>query len=103
MKLIALATMMMCVFSVFNKEFHMHLHFENLPQERKLAISKMIKKDLAEHKGVRATFCKAKCIFKRGQEKENCKRQCEIEHDGMRNARSSSSSSDAKVRTRVGS
>ena len=66
MKLLFLATFMVSMCVVLSEDIHMHLHFENLPLERRLALSKMLKEDLAQHKGVRSTFCKMKCIFKRG-------------------------------------
>ena len=74
--------LMMCAFNLASDDIHMHLHFENLSKERKLALSKMIKSDLANHKGVRATFCKAKCWFIWNKDKKNrCKAECERKHN----------------------
>ena len=39
MKFTLVAILMMCALNVLSKEIHMHLHFENLDKQRKLAFS----------------------------------------------------------------
>lgn len=75
---ILLVGLMLCALNVASDDIHMHLHFENLSKERKLALSKMIKKDLANHMGVKKVFCKAKCYFIWNNDKrKRCKEVCE--------------------------